>query len=1282
MITIYAPDETDFSTNGLGLLLPEECLISEEAGGAYELSLRQPISDDLRWRLIADGCLIKAPVPAAETPNIRLVKEGIPAVPATPGTPAVPAVPAQPGRVIWRVNITTSGAGGVSRIYERANTESRVLQKLRQGTEYEYLGPYSANWHRAVSAEGVSGFMYTANSLYVRTEAERGGIPAVAETPGRPGQPAVPGYSTVVGPRQIREQLFRVYLVETDTEAGTVRASARHISYGLADNLCGDLALEEVPLPIALEQLKAGMLSAESRELICNTAVKISGEWHYENGLKVLLDPEDGFVRQARCQVVRDNEDFFLLENKGYDRRVSLRHGKNIKGVRWSTDSDSLVTRIVPVGQDEEGNPIILPEKFVDSPYIDSYPMKRMKRLPVSEARVTKPRENPGPDEPAQDMTLEQAREAMRAAALAEFEAGCDRVGFELEVDFVQLGDTEEYAQYKQLQQIFLYDRVSIYHGPAGLEAQAQVKGYTWDAVTGRYTGMSVGDVFKLQAPTVAGYELGSWSIGGSKIAPGSVGSGQLRDLSVVSAKIGHAVIESEHVGLQVVEKSHLKEALVEDLKADAIEAVRAHIEQLIADRVEADELYAKLAEFVVANITTGNLEQANIQWADIESLKAAMVDAFRARIEYLIAHELVTDELYAALATIATAKIGTAEIDWAKIKDLVSGRQIFEQGVGGKLYIADLAVTEGNMVSLTVGELIVRGADGRFYSVSVDEEGEVVTQLKQIGNGDVLDGSIHGGEKIIEGSITASRLNAQDIFADSAIIRQLMAQHLDADVFFAREGVISLLTLDRLQPLNEAIEMRFNDFREDVDGEIERAVNDVQVGGRNYLLDSRKERGFTETTTTSPFGEIETTMYTGSNLLLNSNFIKGASEWPKSGTNIVSVTDGFAGNGLMCTLNARGTVHPRQVPDFTLLPSGRYWAQAKIKTDDHDALSSSGFVVRIANLLTLEKDLARTKDLGNGWKQYYFTANVPNDLAVASSNVFGFYQGPTGLVFTLDDLKLEKEEEPTSYSPSPNDFSSLKGSSYSLTEPLRAGEWYSLSVNATLTEDSYLGLWAGESFAGYLKDGKIQFRIPPGGDEEDTLTLKSIDQAGVISHAKLERGNKATDWTPAPEDVEGKIGEAVRTIDVEYYLSDSPAELSGGAWASEAPPWVSGKYYWSRNKTSYVSGASVYSAPACITGPDGMPGESVYKVEIVSERGIVFKNGIIQTTLQAIVYEGDDEVTESLDANQFRWTRISDDPAGDAIWNAAHFGGVKEIEVTREDVSHRATFRCEIMKA
>lgn len=69
-----------------------------------------------------------------------------------------------------------------------------------------------------------------------------------------------------------------------------------------------------------------------------------------------------------------------------------------------------------------------------------------------------------------------------------------------------------------------------------------------------------------------------------------------------------------------------------------------------------------------------------------------------------------------------------------------------------------------------------------------------MVTTLKQIANDDVADQSIDGGEKIIEGTITAGTLNVQDIFADNAVIRSLIAANLDVDALFAREATVTAL--------------------------------------------------------------------------------------------------------------------------------------------------------------------------------------------------------------------------------------------------------------------------------------------------------------------------------------------------------------------------------------------------------------------------------------------------------------------------------------------------------
>jgi hypothetical protein len=89
-----------------------------------------------------------------------------------------------------------------------------------------------------------------------------------------------------------------------------------------------------------------------------------------------------------------------------------------------------------------------------------------------------------------------------------------------------------------------------------------------------------------------------------------------------------------------------------------------------------------------------------------------------------------------------------------------------------------------------------------------------------------------------------------------------------------------------------------------------------------------------------------------------------------------------------------------------------------------------------------------------------------------------------------------------------------------------------------------------------------------------------------------------------------------------------------------------------------------------------------VYKAEIISSNGNVFKNGAVSTTLECRVYHGSSDVTSTINASRFKWTRVSNDPDSDAIWNAQNAGGVKSITLTTDDVYQRATFNCEILDA
>ena len=86
-------------------------------------------------------------------------------------------------------------------------------------------------------------------------------------------------------------------------------------------------------------------------------------------------------------------------------------------------------------------------------------------------------------------------------------------------------------------------------------------------------------------------------------------------------------------------------------------------------------------------------------------------------------------------------------------------------------------------------------------------------------------------------------------------------------------------------------------------------------------------------------------------------------------------------------------------------------------------------------------------------------------------------------------------------------------------------------------------------------------------------------------------------------------------------------------------------------------------------------------KVEIISSNGFFFRNGFGTTVLEARVYKGSENITDQINAALFRWTRSSDDAAGDVIWNQNNASGRKTIQISSDDVQVRATFNCDILE-
>lgn len=783
MITIYDPHATDFGGNGLGILQPTECTILEEAGGRYELTLKHPIDETLRWAQISVGCVIKAPAPLRETPLYEITAfDGVEETTTT----------------VTRKLYAVRTNGGRLRLRARPNTSSAILGMYRPDTEVLRLADAGNNWYQvSVVSGGAVGYMYAGWLRYVRdvTETVTENRPVT-----RKGVKIIPS----------RDQLFRVSKVERDTEQGIVTATALQIFYDLRTEAVDDTYKPEgVSVADACQFVMSNLLPRHNNPGhghetpftidVSNISGTISGDYSYKSPVEILLDPDDGIVAQTHAQIFRDNYNVYLLPDDTRDMGVTIRRGKNLVGVTVTSDGSNVVTRIVPVGSDDgNGNPLFLipaiaqeygsDENYIDSPeHISDYSSPRVKRIDYEVSVVSS-----DPDNITTFTDINAARRKLASLALEDFNTnGADLPTYEMEVDFVLLGDVEGYQDYASLQAVHLYDTVTVIDELIGLESKIRVTGYTWDCLTEQYESVTLGKLESV-SQMVYSYQMPNAGISGSKIA----GDGRLDGKAIRSETFQYASISQAAIGQLNANSinavaAHIAEITAQTITTDTLAAALAHVAELVAGTIQATSGEFDALTAAVAKLARAEIESAALQNADIQALKAAIANVATAYIDW---------------ATIISANIGSASIDYAQIKYGNVGRLIADDAVEGRVLIERLQVLSAQLARATIGELVVKAADDHYYRLDVSAGGAVTATDV---TADLTEAEINAGVtsdgrgSIIETSLTVEDLAAGDLKAINALIDHITADRIDADVLFAREGTINKLNTQIIEAID-----------------------------------------------------------------------------------------------------------------------------------------------------------------------------------------------------------------------------------------------------------------------------------------------------------------------------------------------------------------------------------------------------------------------------------------------------------------------------------------------
>lgn len=579
MIHVYDPGHENFQNNGDVILTPISGSHKQVAGGSYDLTLVHPIDPEGKWAHLVPDAIIKAPVPKETIENAYSGMDVD--VYKTTQKAALRSGPHEPSTITygsWSAGTTYSVGAKVT--YDNKNYQCTSFD---ESSGYVMVAPPNSPWWveiaRMSSGDPVLVNLKTGADLYYVSGPD-GGWYVMSTTYGLEGYIKA-DYVTYdrhltpseTKPRTITTQLFRIRTVTVDTKEMRVTVNAQHVSYDLNGVLIDRVNIVRKPPAQALAWLESAFMidyrGTIATNMVSNVHTDYSAEISGKSGMFAILDPDQGVVPTFDAEYRRDNWDLFVMNKTNTDRGFRIRYGNNMRGVNWKVQGDKLVTRVVPVAKAADGSDLYLdPTKWVDSTRISDYPVIRMERLKVP-GQVGK---DDG-TETATNWTEETLRAEMTKQAQARFSVDkADQLQHEITVDFEMLGETAEYPELKQLQQVVMYDTVIVIDERVGLGASVTVNEIEFDIIKEKITALKLTNVNPYNVRNVSGFNVLVNTITGDKLTDDA------GDEIIVEA-VDTAVDESnDYTDKKAAQTLNQSKDYTDTAKSEAIDAAAANV--------------------------------------------------------------------------------------------------------------------------------------------------------------------------------------------------------------------------------------------------------------------------------------------------------------------------------------------------------------------------------------------------------------------------------------------------------------------------------------------------------------------------------------------------------------------------------------------------------------------------------------------------------------------------------------------------------------------------------
>lgn len=288
-------------------------------------------------------------------------------------------------------------------------------------------------------------------------------------------------------------QPFRIYDISKPIN-GLVTIKAEHISYDMSGYPVG---------PFSVSDVKAAISNAQSNAIVSHsfklsTDMSASGEFTILKpvSMRSLLGGSSESILESYGgdgEYEFDGFNVILHQNRGANRGVTIRYGKNMTDLKQEENCSNVYTAVYPFWYSDEWGMIELPEKTLKT--AGTYDYTRI--LPLDLSNDWENSYEWDDQYPSEDEIRELAQNYIDKNNM-----GVPIVS--LTVSFEQLSQTKEYEMMALLETVRLCDTINVEFPLLGVSATSKCIKTTYNAITNKYISIELGESQSTLSDTVS----------------------------------------------------------------------------------------------------------------------------------------------------------------------------------------------------------------------------------------------------------------------------------------------------------------------------------------------------------------------------------------------------------------------------------------------------------------------------------------------------------------------------------------------------------------------------------------------------------------------------------------------------------------------------------------------------------------------------------------------------------------------------------------------------------